>query len=114
MSKEKIWDSLLQHKLLMEANVKSDKYKDAAVPCVLVQTSLSGIMTKFAESNEVSHQEVHDLRLSGSTPSATRTEKLTSPRCSSTLISLSAPTSILEKLENQKQADWKRLPTART
>ena len=61
LDKDKIWDALLQHKLMIQLDVKSEKYKDAAMPCVLVNKRLDELIAMSAECKVPIHQEIHDL-----------------------------------------------------
>ncbi|CAE7796366.1 unnamed protein product [Symbiodinium sp. CCMP2592] len=60
LSKDAIWQKLLEHRLLLPAK-DTAKYKDSAIPFIACTKSLGGIVSVDVAEDTTEHREVHDV-----------------------------------------------------
>ena len=61
LDREMMWNAMLERKLLLPVIEKSEKYKDAVIPCIDVGGPLSQFVPLQIDTGDCLHQEVHDV-----------------------------------------------------
>ena len=62
LDRDSLWEALLTEKMILRADVKSNKYKDSAFPAVTLTKGLRDVISVKALASDVHHQELQNIR----------------------------------------------------